>query len=128
MACPHCGYSYIQSTQRRAKKPAAAKTAAAASPSQKTKTGAETTQRQKRKKPPTTAQRGIGITVYEKGKRVNEAKVCEACKKSVIPVWRFWNTDRGMIYLCQPCAKQVREASRKTDAMDHRVAGDFFRR
>jgi hypothetical protein len=68
------------------------------------------------------------IFVYERGKRVDESRACESCKKEARPVWRFWNTDRGALYLCKGCMELARERSKKSDALDHRIPGDFYRR
>ena len=68
---------------------------------------------------------GAGIIVRGSGKKINDEKVCRCCKKTVKPVWRFMETDRGMAYLCKPCATDARARSKKTDAMDYRLPGSF---
>jgi len=124
VACTHCGYSYRQTTPESLTKKNAREARTEWSARE---THAVSHGNRSRQVGGGLAKRPAAITVYDRGRRVSESKNCESCKQLSKPVWRFWETDRGMVYLCADCTKRAREHSRKTDAMDYRVPGDFFR-
>ena len=73
------------------------------------------------------AQPGHVVLYNRRGRKVDAEKPCDECGRPSRPVWRYWETDRGMAYLCRECRATAMARSEKTDALDHRIPGDLYR-
>jgi hypothetical protein len=148
VACQHCGYIYLGATIHRGRsgtRPALTRE----TPELETPVGTRYTEGGRsaerrsfpvrartadpagdNRKATTCAESRPGfVAVYSKrGKRVDDDKRYDECGRVCQPVWRFWETDRGMVYLCKDCKPKVLARSARTDALDYRVPGDFYRR
>lgn len=131
VACAHCGYSFLGARVAEKGPPVEVRRASPSEPKVRARSQAPDRVRSNRPRVdrtgPNIRVRGKPVVVYDRGQRVNDSKRCYSCEQFSEPVWRFWETDRGMVYLCQNCKQLARERSTRSDALDHRVPGDFFR-